>query len=383
MMMVSSLLRCLGLFASPIFTSWTNCHDHNPFCNTHRIVSSIRLLAIRLSGSQGQSSMFSPIHCGLFFTPDHIEQAHTHADEEPFRTAWAYLREESPTEPVALIQWNALRYRFDEDANAGARAIDFLRQYEFDFSQDLLTTTKTWVTLAQSFEMIRGHKALTGERADDWMATFADVIATLNNEHDLALYEQLWLALLRLIAGIVLEQQTHFDAGVAYAKQFVAHEIRPQGHIPRLVEASDGRGLYRQLIATQALVLIAEAATHAGHDLWSFHHRGVSVMTPVVYLLYYYFYPDQWKWDPLPENTDESVTDEDESSETDDAIVVHPDFATIKGFWEIAHRYGRPKDFKLLLENARPIYDAYGGGLTTLTHGLPLKKRRGLFGRYV
>jgi hypothetical protein len=35
---------------------------------------------------------------------------------------------------------------------------------------------------------------------------------------------------------------------------------------------------------------------------------------------------------------------------------------------------------KPLLEDLRPIYDPYGGGLTTLTHGVALKpQRRGLF----
>ena len=54
-------------------------------------------------------------------------------------------------------------------------------------------------------------------------------------------------------------------------------------------------------------------------------------------------------------------------------------FRRYGGYLEILNRRTGFKDLKPLLEDLRPIYDPRGGGLTTLSHGVPVKKR-GLFG---
>jgi hypothetical protein len=106
-------------------------------------------------------------------------------------------------------------------------------------------------------------------------------------------------------------------------------------------------------------VLMAEATSHIGIDLWGYSARGVSVVTAASYLLYYYYYPDQWRWDTIAEVEAKYLFEENGA------------------FLEILNRRTRPKDLKLLLDELRPIYNL-PGGQTTLTHGLPARK--GLFG---
>ena len=63
-------------------------------------------------------------HFGLYFTPEHVQNAHKNSEREPFPAAWAYLRE-SDIQPgtLAAVQWNGLRYRFDDDQKAGEQAV--------------------------------------------------------------------------------------------------------------------------------------------------------------------------------------------------------------------------------------------------------------------
>jgi hypothetical protein len=128
------------------------------------------------------------------------------------------------------------------------------------------------------------------------------------------------------------------------------------------VESGDGLGFYRQIRSVQALVLMAEAAQHAGVNLWDYTVRGVSVMTAVTYVMFYHFRPDKWRWDEGLE------------------AVIPPFFRKHAGFMEMVNRRdNRPRDIQMLLDDLRPIYDVYGGGLTTLTHGLAASGRSRLF----
>jgi hypothetical protein len=118
------------------------------------------------------------------------------------------------------------------------------------------------------------------------------------------------------------------------------------------------------LLSTQALILTAEAAAHAGTNLWDFQHRSISAMTPTPYLLYYYYYPEKWRWDVGLEGEDVKAL-----------------YRRHAGFWEMAQHRAPNRDRKILLDELRPIYDTWGGGLTTLTHcNETAPKRRGLFG---
>src|SRR5215204_1476333 len=103
--------------------------------------------------------MFKPLHCGLYFTPDHVAQARRDRDHEPFRSALLYLRDREQRGAEAAA-WNGLRYRFEADELAGAQAIADLEDCIADpLTEDMtyLDTIGQALALAQAFEMTRDH----------------------------------------------------------------------------------------------------------------------------------------------------------------------------------------------------------------------------------
>ncbi len=299
-------------------------------------------------------------HCGLFFMADQIEHAQQNRARPPFDKAWALLAQEQ-ADGLAQAQWDGLRWRFQADANAGERAaIELQRGASFEadgFWQGL----RDAITAAQTFEMVRDHPTMSDDGRKLWINQFSASVNNLNQPaYELAHYEQLWLGVLNISAGVVLESDAWFARGVTVYEETIRDAIRPEGYLPLAVDAGDGRGFYRQLLSVGALVLMAEAAGHVGVDLWGYASRGVSVITAAAYLTYYYYYPDKWRWDTGVEADSESL------------------FRTHGGFMEMLNRHAQPKDAKLMLDTLRPLYDPAGGGLTTLTHGVA--PRRGLFG---
>jgi hypothetical protein len=116
----------------------------------------------------------------------------------------------------------------------------------------------------------------------------------------------------------------------------------------------------RSVQAVTALTLMAEAAAHVGVDLWAYQVRGVSVTTAAIYPMYYFYVTDKWQWEAIAPEQVQAI------------------YRAHGGYLEILHHRLRHKDFKPLLDELRPLYDPYAGGLTTLTHGVVVK--RGLFG---
>ncbi len=306
-------------------------------------------------------------HCGLYFTEEHVRQAQRGRDSEPQLSAYLFLREREQR-GIAAAQWYGLRYRFDDNADAGERAVEKLADcIDEPLSDDLpyLDTIAETLMLAQSFEMTRDHPAWSAEAQMRWLNRFQDRVNQLSNSpYNDTLVENLWMAALVLTSGIVLERDDIMQVGIEVFKRTVDYEISPRGHILKAVEGDDGGSLYRQILSASALVLMAEAATHCGIDLWAYNNRGVSVMTTAVYPIYYFYTPERWTWD--------------EGISIDESQLL---FRRYGGYLEIVNQRTGYKDLKPLLEDLRPIYDPHGGGLTTLTHGVPLKpKRRGLFG---
>lgn len=305
-------------------------------------------------------------HFGLYFTPDHVQKAVKNRDQEPFQAAWTLLldTDSHPAAPAA-IQLNGLLYRFNDDVEAGQEGVEALQSgmglYE-DAAPLELEALAMNVILAQCFEFVHDHPAWTHESQTFWLQQYTAQVEGFNHatHNDIPLVERVWLGLVNIAAGIVLEDSARVEAGAAIYRQTIDNDIRPEGYLPLAVEGNDSGSLYRQIFSVGALVLMAEAAAHIGLDLWGYTSRGISVVTAASYLIYYYYYPDQWRWDTISQ---------EEVAEL---------FRSNGAFLEMVNLHTRPKDLKLLLDDLRPLYSLSGGGLTTLSHALP--NRRGLFG---
>jgi hypothetical protein len=304
-------------------------------------------------------------HFGLYFTLEHVQNARKNRDREPFQTAWALLGEQA-MQPgtLAAIQWNGLRYRFEDNLEAGEQAVIDLQTgigLDVDGSLSDFDALASVITLAQCFELVRDHPAWTSEAQSAWSERFAGLGDFLNRQPEtITLVERIWGGLLNVAVGIVLEDETRLQTGAEVYRQVIDHEIRPEGFLPLAVDGADGGSLWRQMLAVGGLVLTAEAAAHVGLDLWSYTSRGISVITAASYLIYYYYYADQWRWDTLVEADAKQL------------------FKEHGAFLEMVNHHARPKDIKLLFDELRPLYNLTGGGLTTLSHALAA--RRGLFG---
>jgi len=309
--------------------------------------------------------MFKPQHCGLYFTDDHIRQARREQDIEPFHSAFLFLRDREQ-QGADAAQWNAFRYRFQDDQDAGDKAVAALERW----IDEPLTDDTTYIDsigqtimLAQAFEMMRVHPEWDAAHQVNWLNLFSDRVMTLSTSpYNDTQVENLWMAALVLVLGVIAEREDIFNEGVTVFKRMIDEGISPRGHIPKAVEGKDGGSLYRQILSNSAMIIMAEAAAHCGVNLWDYNNRGVSVTTAAVYPIYYFYTPERWTWD-------EGIT-------LDEAQLL---FRRYGGYLEILNRQTGFKDLKPLLEDLRPIYDPSGGGLTTLSHGMPVRKR-GLFG---
>lgn len=322
--------------------------------------------------------MFQPVHCGLYFIDEHIQRAHDQRQMEPFRAAWAALRQRRQVDLLSLAQWQGLLYRFDDDAEAGSRAVRILQQDDLMPSSpsNNLEVVAAALTQAQCFEMVRNHPDFT--QPGEWMQRFGGIVGELNRASgDWFFTERVWLNALNLAASIVLEAESPFRQAVEIFKDIIRHDVHPEGYIRKAAQGQKHESLMRMLLTAQAVILTAEMATHAGVDLWAFNERRVSALTPTPYLLYYFYYPEKWRWDAEAEA--DLVPEEGESRiEIEAAQALYKRHA---GLWEMAQRQNWSKDRQMLLDEIRPVYDLWGGGLVTLTHGTaePRRKRFGLF----
>ncbi len=299
---------------------------------------------------------FHPQHFGLYFSREHVEVARQHREDPPFEAAWKMLHERAQT-GVQHAQWGAIHYRFDDDIIEGEGALKQLMTCArggFDPDMTFIDALNELLVEAHAFEMLRDHPAMDAATEAEFLGLFEQHFAyltTLDTEHSYV--EALVLTLLKFVAGVVLEREALLQQAIDVYERVIREDIHPQGHIPKAVGAKDGGGLLRQLLTVAVLVLMAEASSLVGFNLWDYSFRGVSLMTAFSYLLYYYYYPDKWRWDP-------NVTAEP--------------FREYGGFLEIVNRRAYPKDLKPLLDDLRPVYDAPGGGLTTLSHGVARKR---------
>lgn len=293
---------------------------------------------------------------GLFHSEADMRRARANREREPIRGALARL-ERPEADPLAEAHKAALRGQLFENVEACDRAAAALNKANIEFTDDIgdIKRALSWLSVAA---LLRGHGA--------WEASWRDVIAgglDRFSETGEALSE-LWLGALAMAAGILLENDETIKRGAAVYRRTVDQQIHPEGFLKGIADLDEAPGRYEaQVSGSCALVLLAEMAALVGLDLWSYDNRAVSVFTAVTYTHFYYFFPEKWRWEA------------DLTRERTNAIMVREG-----AFMEMVNRRGPPAGIEQFLAEQRPLFCPYGGGLTTLTHGLsPEKKRRWRF----
>ncbi|MDL1901945.1 hypothetical protein FBR02_14400 [Anaerolineae bacterium CFX9] len=303
-------------------------------------------------------------HCGLFFTQQDILVAQQNLTSPPFSVAWQMLRERQPA-GVESAQMAGFRYRFQDDSAAAEAGISVLVRALSEPPQAdraLLEQIGETLMLTQTIEMLRDHPLLADQLETVFAQLSARIEALAGDPRNDTFTEALWVAALRMCAGVVMEQEPWIEEGVSVFRHVIEHDVRPQGFITQAVEGGDGGGMFRQILSVTALVLMAEAALHAGIDLWRYAVRGVTVSTAAMYPIYYFYTTEKWKWDA--------------DLQPDEVQMM---FRRYGGWLEMLYKQTRHKDVRTVLDDLRPVYSAHAGGLTTLTHGV-LEKKRGIFG---
>jgi len=303
-------------------------------------------------------------HYGLFFTEAHLQRAQKSRDKAPFAKAFIILDTQHP-DPLIEMLLNGYRYRLG-DKNAGEKASEALSSWlKANPPEDFMTDLRQSLLTAQVVELIR--PVLSANTIQNWVD---DTAYMLKKETD-ATHEWIWKGVCRLALGIVAEIEDDIEYATKIYKQVIDDLLHPEGYMPKIVDNhNEVTSFTYQLQASQGLALMAEMAKHIGIDLYSYSKRGVSVTTACAYPLYYYFYPEKWRWNGDKYRPSEGVIEET-------AKQLFRDHA---GFLEIIADHYKPalKAIQMIHDDLRPTFDPFGGGLTTLTHAPA--PRRGLFG---
>ena len=323
--------------------------------------------------------MFKPKHCGLYFSEAQANSAREQREAEPTFSAWAALRRRRPATPLLQAQQDALLYRLDGDVAAGARALRSLPSAEIEREGvGGIAQIAALLTQAQCHELLHDHPDFHWRAV--WQKGYAQrVDDRLRAEDGLLHVERMWLNALRLASAIVLEDEDRFQQGCERFRDCVRRELHFDGYIRAAALGRRGESLARMLLTAQALALCAEIATLAGEPLWEFDARGVSALTPAPYLLFYYWYPEKWRWDGEAEG-DEVPQEGDNAPRAEEARALYRRHA---GLWELVQARSPSRDGQQLLQELRPVFDEWGGGPLTLTHGAAKAAsggRRRLFG---
>lgn len=302
---------------------------------------------------------------GLFHKAEHLALARDQREREPVAGALRLLA--SPTEqtadalPAAYLA--ALRYQFYGDDAAAESAFQQFAKADLSsrpaVNQARCKTLLAWLSVAALLRQHERWQALCSRLKPACIALATGMPVPLNASPDPL--EELWQGALRLATGIVFAHEPCQRLGQAAYRKAVDQVIHPEGFLKGIVDGERAEATYaRQVSGACALVIMAEMATLAGSDLWSYENRGVTPVTATTYLLYYYYYPEKWRWN------------EDLSPEAAAAAI------NCEGaFIEIVQRRHALRGVELLLAERRPLFCASGGGLTTLTHAVaPPKKRR-------
>lgn len=300
-------------------------------------------------------------HYALYFNADRAALARADEAMPPLAEAWDALRQRQPDEPLDF----AFRYRFLDEEPSAERALGgLLRRANSGLGEGpFVERAASFVALLQAAEMVRNAPGLEATELAAWFDYAADQAGALLAGDEPPLLDRLWRNLVRLASAVALERPEQALAAAAEFERVIHEEVRPQGFMTRIVSGEDGGSLFRQIAATTALVLTAEAGQMVGLPLWDLDVRGVSALTAALLPHYYFYDTRKWKWDRgiLPDD-------------------VQARFHRFGGYLEIVNHRSPNKDIQIVLDDLRPLNTPLAGGWTTLSHGVAEKKRRGLFG---
>lgn len=296
----------------------------------------------------------------LYFSESDLQLARDNRDREPVRCALALL-DTRPADPLDAASLHATRYRLHRDQTAGDRAMAALLAQDFsnEAALDLPQTRRClgWLTV---LGMLRDH----AQWAEALESSLRPIVSMVNrrsqSDSDDGLEHLLWLAAATMAAGVLIENADSVEQTASVYRRMVDQSIHPEGYFKGIVDLDGATDTFAaQFAATGALVLMAEMAQRAGVDLWNYSNRAVSINTAATYTFYYYFFPERWRWE-------DNLTRE-KTMET-----MRRDGA----FFEMVNRRNPLRGVEQLFAEQRPMFSATGGGLTTLTHGLALPRKK-------
>lgn len=291
----------------------------------------------------------------LFFSTVDLQLARDYLQHEPVKSASVML-DSPPTEPLAKAQILALRYILRGQREDGDAALAVLRELASAGGDAQSSAHQQAMGKLSALAMLRdmpgGDDALDAEIAR---------LPLLLSEDDAL--EEFWAAVVAMALGCLRDTDAHIDRAAAIYRRAIDQHIHPEGYIRGMVDMehkqAGQRSYERQLSATCALALIAEMALQRGLNLWAYDKRAVSIHTAAAYTHYYYYFPERWRWgEGLTRAHTETVMRREGA------------------FYELVNRQQPPRGIELLFAEQRPLFCAYGGGLTTLTHGAPRPKKR-------
>ncbi len=296
----------------------------------------------------------------LFFSQGDLQLARDNREREPIKSALPLL-DAQPEDALERAQLKALNYLLNQDAASGRAAIEALQAQDFRIDESAgLLMIKRLLGWLSAMSML-GEHPLWQSLETECLAKIGSALQRLNRSiDDSDTQGTFWRAALAMATGILFDDDEQFQSAAAVYRQAVDQHIHPEGYIKGIVDVDGAESTYEaQVSATCALVLLAEMAEQVGVDLWTYNNRSVSTNTAATYTFFYYFFPERWRWgaDLSRDRTIEVVRREG-------------------AFFEMVHRRYPLRGVEQLFAERRPLFCAYGGGLTTLTHGLAPPRRK-------
>jgi hypothetical protein len=377
---------------------------------------------------------FAPEHVGLLFSNREITNSRQFLDREPFSWAvkWlhsdigAVIRErptptrenKKATTPIIkqtphmvynLPMQNAYRYSILQEEDCAIETINNLPgllMLELVGVVNLLAQCRQMVALAHLYEMVRPHPHIetlndkwyqncyeTLNQPDNpikihptWHEQFIETTHALLNIPSDDPLDLIWQNTLSLSASVVLDNAEMFEQSVQQLKGWI-ERIHPEGYIIPLSRYDIDNSFNRMFFAASGLALSAEISTQAGENIWDFENRGVGVQTAVTYMFSYYYYPDQWRWASNINPNDKKRASSKQPLERPISVPNEEELKRLYrehgAFFDITE-YRKPiRTGNILVEEFRPFFSPFDGGLSTLTHHAPLpEKRKGFLGLF-